>query len=225
MKPKLRSSQRGESGLLDLFVMLIAVAAVVFVGYAYMHRPRRMAGRINCVNNVKQIGLSFRIWAGDNGDKYPMQVPTNLGGTMEFVASGDVFPHFAVMSNELGTPKIIVCPNDPNRISATNFANLSATNVSFFIVAEADKRIPEMWLSGDRNLANNNLPLRPGLFWLPTNRVTSWTSQMHSNKGNICLVDGSVQQYTSTKLQPSATNSLRAYQDATAKVTFRLLIP
>ena len=48
---------------------------------------------------------------------------------------------------------------------------------------------------------------------------------MHGNQGYICFADGSVQQYTSAKLQQSATNALRAYQDATAKVTFRLLIP
>jgi hypothetical protein len=226
MKLRIFSPQHGNAGLLDLFVMLIAVGAVVLVGYAYMHRPsRRMASRINCVNNIKQIGLSFRLWANDNNGKMPAQVPTRLGGTEEFISSGNVFPHFAVMSNELGTPKIIVCPDDKNRTSATNFGSLGATNVSYFMVIEADEAIPEMWLSGDRNLATTGLPIKPGLFWLPTNRVTSWTSQIHSNKGSISLADGSVQQYTSAMLQQSATNALRAYRASATNATFRLVIP
>ena len=142
MKLKTTSSQRADASLLDLLVMLIAVAIVVMVGYAYMHRPRRISTGLYCVNHLKQVGLSFRIWAVDNGDKYPAQVSTNAGGTMELVASGVVFPHFAVMSNELATPKIIVCPQDAKRISGTNFATLSDANVSYFVVPEADE-IPQ----------------------------------------------------------------------------------
>ena len=37
---------------------------------------KRKAQRINCVNNLKQVGLAFRIWEGDNNDKYPMAVST-----------------------------------------------------------------------------------------------------------------------------------------------------
>jgi hypothetical protein len=53
------------------------------------------AARIQCVNNLKQIGLAFRVWGGDNNDKYP----TSL----------------VVMSNELSTTKILVCPSDTAR--------------------------------------------------------------------------------------------------------------
>ncbi len=231
MKPRLRSSQRGESGLIDLFVMLIAVAAVVFVGYAYINtRPSGMkAQQINCVNNLKQIGLSYRIWGGDNGEKSPSQVSTNAGGTMELVADGFAFPDFLVMSNELGTPKIVICPEDKQRTYATNFGALrSDTNVSYFTSPGTDESSPELWLSGDRNLATNFVALKPGLFTLPTNRVISWTAQIHSSKngnhGNICLADGSVQQYSSARLHQSATNNLRAWF-ATRNAPFRLIIP
>lgn len=227
MKLRMSSSQRGQSGLLDLLVMIIAVAAVVFVAYAYTHRPRRiMSSGINCVNNLKQVGLAFRLWAGDNNDKMPMQVSTNLGGTMEYVISGSVSPHFSVMSNELGTPKIVLCPADAKRTWATNFASLGDSNVSYFAAIEMEDVIPEMWGSGDRNLAAGGQPLKSGLFWMPTNRAMSWTSQIHNNKGNISLADGSVQQYSSAaNLHKSATNALRAYYDATTNGTFRLAIP
>ena len=144
---------------------------------------------------------------------------------MELVASGIVSPHFTAMSNELGTPRLVVCFGDKKRTAAVDFSSLRDANISYFAVPEADETIPELWLSGDRNLATNNVALKPGLFTMPTNHLMGWTSQLHSNHGNICFADGSVQQLSSAKLQQSATNALRAYYEATTNVTFRLLIP
>lgn len=220
------SPQRGESGLLDLFVILIAVALVALVGYYAITRPppgsRRQ--RINCASNLKQIGLSFRLWGSDNGDKYPSQVSTNAGGTMELVASGLVFPVFKVMSNELGTTKIIACPEDTKRKYAADFSTMTDANISYFTVPEADESNPELWLSGDRNLTTNRIGLTPGLFTVPTNRMMGWTAQTHNNQGNICLADGSVQQFSSARLHRSATKALRSHF-ATTNTSFRLAIP
>jgi hypothetical protein len=226
MKLKNTSSRRGAANLLDLFIMLLAVAivAAIFV-LPRLARSRARASRINCVNNLKQVGLSFRLWSGDNGDKMPAQVSTNEGGTMELVGNGGVFPHFSVMSNELSTPKILICPNDSRRTAATNFTNLRDGNISYFVVPEADETIPEMWLSGDRNLAANGVAFKRGLHTLTTNQALGWTAQIHTNYGNLGLADGSVQQPSNARLQPSFTNALRAYYSATTNVSFRIAIP
>jgi hypothetical protein len=220
MKPKLASSQRGDSGLLDLIAILAAVAIVGMVGYAYLMRRQIPASRrINCVYHLMMNGLAFRLWAQDNNDKMPGQVSTNAGGVMELVSRGSVIPFFTVMSNELGIPNMLVCPADP-RQTGTNWSGLTDTNVSYFVVPEADETMPQMWLCGDRNLATNRVALAPGLFGVPTNRVFSWTSQLHNDQGNVALSDGSVQQFASTKLNPS----VRAHFAAT-NVPFRLIIP
>ncbi|HWD94787.1 MAG TPA: hypothetical protein VG938_20830 [Verrucomicrobiae bacterium] len=61
----------------------------------FFDEAERRNERILCVNNLKQLGLAMRVWAGDNGDKYP----TSL----------------VVMSNELSTAKILICPGDKAR--------------------------------------------------------------------------------------------------------------
>ena len=78
---------------------------------------KRKAQKINCTNNLKQVGLSFRIWEGDNDDKYPQAVSSTAGGASEYVAHGngtvtptapsayDAGMVFMVMSNELSTPE------------------------------------------------------------------------------------------------------------------------
>jgi hypothetical protein len=175
---------------------------------------------------VKQIGLSFRMWAQDNGGRFPMHVSTNAGGTMELVGAGTVFPHFKVLSNELGTPKIVICPMD-SRTSATNFA-LSDTNVSYFIAPDADESLPGLWLTGDRNLTVGGAVLKPGLFTMHTNGVMGWGAQLHSDRkvmrGNLCFVDSSVQQFTNASLRQAATNALSAWF-AVTNAPFRLIIP
>jgi hypothetical protein len=95
------------------------------------------AEEISCRNNLKQIGLAFVLWAGDHDDQFPFNVKTNAGGTLELCArdeggfEADATPHFLVMTNELFSPKILVCPADPTRQPATNWASVTASNVTY----------------------------------------------------------------------------------------------
>ena len=78
-------------------------------------QAREKAQSIQCVNNLKQIGLAARIWALDNRDVYPSD--------------------FLSMSNELTTPKILVCPADTNRPAATDWASCSSASYSYEYLA------------------------------------------------------------------------------------------
>ena len=86
---------------------------------------------------MKQIGLAFRVWAIDNDGNYPFNLSTNNGGTMELSVRGvdgvdsSAARIFQVMSNELGTPRILVCPADSKRQPALNFQSLQPANVSY----------------------------------------------------------------------------------------------
>ncbi|MEY4385361.1 MAG: hypothetical protein RLY20_644, partial [Verrucomicrobiota bacterium] len=42
------------------------------------------------------------------------------------------------------------------------------------------------------------------------NANLKWTDKLHQAKGNICLSDGSVQQYTSAKMRSGITNATDA---------------
>jgi hypothetical protein len=144
-------------------------------------------------------------------DRFPMQVPVTNGGTMEFVKNGAAWVHFRVMSNELNTPKVLFCTAEKGngRTVATTFSSLPAqgevpftndNNVSYFVGVDAAQTNKSMWLSGDRNITNRLNP-KHGLLSFPTNRPTGWTSDLHNQIGNIGLADGSVQQYTNSRLQ------------------------
>ncbi len=199
MKPRC-SNQRNRA--LTLTEVLVTVGVVcVLAGAAYLAflRPkpvrRGVPGRqkeIQCVNNVKQIGLAFRIWEGDNGDKLPMRVPEKNGGAMEPALRGDVARIFQVMSNELSTPRILVCPADAGQSAAPGFGSgFDNSHVSYFAGLDAADDRPAMFLSGDDNFAIRGRPVKSGVLSLATNARVTWTAARHVNRGNIGLADGS----------------------------------
>ena len=99
-----------------------------------------------------------------------MAVSTDKGGTMEFTTGADTFRHFQVMSNELSTPKILVCPAD-TRVAATNFVRLKNQNVSYFVGLEANDANPQRFLDGDRNITGDSEPENGILKLVPGQRV------------------------------------------------------
>ena len=188
-----------------LFVVVAVLAILAAMLLPALASAKKKAQRINCVNNLKQCGIAFRIWEGDNNDKLPMAVPTAKGGTKEFDTGTDTFRHFQVMSNELSTPKILVCPAD-TRTVANNFVRLKNQNVSYFVGLEANDEFPQRFLDGDRNITGESDPENGILKLVPGQRVT-WTQAIHVNSGNVGLSDGSVQQYSNPMLRDALRNS------------------
>jgi prepilin-type processing-associated H-X9-DG protein len=202
----------------DLVIVIGCLAFIsAFVVYPAMLRSAERSKRIGCTCNLKQIGLSFRTWSLDCGDAYPMRVSVTNGGTMETISSGLAFYHFQAMSNELASPRVLVCPADQFRKPATNFANLKNRNLSYFVGADAADTNPNMFLSGDDNLLVNGAPARPGLLILSTNSPIAWSQRRHGGQGNVALADGSVQQFSPERLTEALRN--------TGAVTNRILMP
>jgi prepilin-type processing-associated H-X9-DG protein len=154
-------------------------------------RAKAKSQPINCPARLKQIGLAFLTWSLDNDSRLPMRVSVTNGGTMELVPSGGVYPHFQVMSNELSTPKVLLCPSDEKRDYATNFHQLTDTNLSYFVNMDVKIRDPNSLLSGDRNITNSP-PAGGRLVPLTRSDSIAWTKELHRKKGHIAFADGRV---------------------------------
>lgn len=127
------------------------------------------------------------------------------GQVWKILRSGNpISDYLRVMSNELASPKVLVCPADKGRKMATNFWSLRDINISYLLCldAKADGD-PGMWLAADWNITNNrNISIRSVLL-VPTNSAVGWTDTLHKKNGNVLLVDGSVQQFSNSKLNAS----------------------
>ena len=181
-----------------MVIGIIALLAALFL--PALARAKARAQWMRCTSNLKIAGVSFNTWALDHHNAYPMSVPGTNGGSMEAVAAGEVFLHFQAISNELATPWTLVCPADA-RTRATNFGpGFSNTNISYFVGLDAQDTMPQMFLTGDRNLTNG--PLLPNrILVLNTNSPVGWAAGMHNGMGNVGLADGSVQGFSTTRLQ------------------------
>ena len=168
---------------------------------------------LTCINNLKEISLGYRVWAGDNNGKYPMEESVSNGGTMESAVSGDVVKTFQIMSNELSTPKILYCPCDSQRTNAARFdLDFSAKNISYFIGLDASSNRPQAVLAGDANLAISGVPVKSGLLQFSMNTPVTWTASRHvprdvhfwmpgskRHSGNVAFADGSINPFWQTE--------------------------
>jgi hypothetical protein len=199
--------------LLEVTLLMAGLAVLAALLLPGLLRPRVHVCRINCVNNLKQVGLGYRLWAMDHQDRFPMALTSSNGGTRDHPLRAEAWVHLEPLAHELNTPKVLVCPEDTQRRAATTFeAGFRNPNLSYFVGLEADETRPGVILSGDRNLTSNGIPISPGLFRPNGQDHLGWTKALHRGCGNIALSDGSVMQCSPRVLQQHRVSHLQTNQ-------------
>jgi hypothetical protein len=200
---------RGESALTtaDLLVSIIGLALLAMFGFPCTTLCKTRAMRIPCISNQKQIGLAFRMWANEHGDKFPMALPKKNGGARGAALIGDPLPIFRTISTQMTTPKVLFCPEDKERTRADEFLALNRKGISYLVGVDAIEKNPQMILTGDRNVTVNGQQANPGMMLIMNPDSAGWSRSIHKEQGNIGLADGSAAQVNTRALQKQLQSS------------------
>ncbi len=211
---------------IELLVVVAIILVLISMILPQLSASKQKASRIKCVSNLKQVGLAFRIFAGDNDDKYPFAAANDLA----FNNTSNAWLHFQAMSNELASVRVLMCPGDkdPLRNGANDFLNTSRSlsfpsnqdlSVSYFVGLGADETRPDSILTGDRNLAlsqfTNAYSSHTTGGAIQVNSSSVWakspTNSEHARTGNIVLGDARVLQVDDKQLGNLLRNAVTTY--------------
>ena len=197
MQP-LRNCRQGFT-LVELLVVAVIIALLAAMLIPAFWAAKENARRMQCLNNLKSIGLACAQYAGD--DIRCIRPPENNTNRVP-CGTSSVFINMTLASNYLGSAKVLVCPSssknaaasfiDPN---ATDAANVSYTqqvsplntNVMNWQVDPHDVVFWDQGVAGNACGPNGGV----GLSWAAT-------SNHKGAGGNVLFDDGHVAWHTKT---------------------------
>ena len=229
---KATATRRGRAfTLIELLVVIAIIAILAALLLPALSGAKNKGKATQCINNLREIGVGLRLWANDNNEKFPWSVAAVDGGSGWLVdpMPDDWADNFRAASNELVTPRILVCPAHTTKSAPpgtpltkpgsgkkaagaaapirTGWAALDGyKHISYFLGLDAQESKPQTILAGDSGVSSG-FGSEDFIFTGTSGSSIdiAFDSTMHtagsSGYGHIVLSDASVHHVTTTQLR------------------------
>ena len=218
-------------------IAIIAILAALLL--PALAKAKRTAQRASCVSNMKQVSLAFILWVHDHeANNLPFRVLASQEGTKDppttapwYGLQNENWFQFSWVSNQLDSPKVLVCASDKKKHVADSWAfsvnggflhsNQRGNSVSYNLWLDAGfidnqlsfENAQEHILISDRNVIYDNIVdycsagIRPAreVDGKNPNTIAKWDNQKeygHGVAGQVGLLDGSVASVNTSGLKP-----------------------
>lgn len=239
--------------LVEALVVIAVIGILIAMFLPALSKAKTRSSKINCNNNLKQIGVAFRLTQQDivAGGNYLdvrelfWNAPdaTAIKAAVDGEQSPYTYQIFGVTSNELNTPKLLICPQD-ERTAHASFSMIAGNSaydskllnqhVSYFVARDTLDALPQIIQVGDRNVGTGESGPNSDYGYSPapkvntgfakalgTNAAVQWTKKMHQKRGNVLFADGHVEGMDSQRLR----EALKISQAAAGTKTNLILFP
>jgi competence protein ComGC len=209
----------------EALVLLAIVSLLVVIVLPALAHDRARSSRIQCANNLRQVWVALQLWGGDHQDQLLWNASIADGGTRLHPLSANAWFHYAYLSNELNSARVLFCPSDTGT-PAEDFTgnpahgylhpNFRNRATSYFL--DAHPSPAALWtfstgeeiLIGDRNVPTgtadqcNVFTTASGIPVCPIRANYGWLAGLHGlNAGNLLTPDGRVEFADDAQLRQS----------------------
>lgn len=230
---------RSAFTLIELLVVIAIIAILASLLLPALSKSKVKALQTECINNNKQMALSFTMWGDDNNDgKYPWNAGRGQVGGAD---PKQLRKNWDALQAYLKNPKVLTCPADTKRTPIKNWIDFSVvlefrTNLSYMFCLDSIPTRPRVILTADNYMSSDN-PSNVKLA-MPDNAASGsdhtithpqyirrgWVTKMrHMNMGVASFCDGSARALTTKNLQDELLFMFDTYlTDPADKITFKL---
>jgi hypothetical protein len=195
-------------GRVELFAIITSLALLGIAVLPAFASTKSRSQSAQCLNNLRLMGRAVQIWGGDHYDEPPWRTLISEGGTRPDPnfgpKPGAAWPEYSFLSNELATPRILVCPADNGvRKIARDFSEYVHTGyranaTAYSLNLHAGSEMPGAMVFGDHNHRFDYYgPIGCSMRVFEAGSIdplfgpSAWTNNIHGSFGNIVTMDGS----------------------------------